>query len=105
MATATTAPSTDEKRVSKISKRLQSIDLSSSVARDDQLDRGETAKEENRYVFETAWEVANKGNAYLLEKKIHWNLKPNFNRFKDLRYSQLIFSWWHLHCAKNKGSN
>lgn len=49
----------EEQSVSKISKRLQSIDLSSSI-RDDQLDRGETAIEENRYVFETAWEVANK---------------------------------------------
>uniref|UniRef100_A0A915K178 Glycogen [starch] synthase n=1 Tax=Romanomermis culicivorax TaxID=13658 RepID=A0A915K178_ROMCU len=56
---ANAAEETDQK-VSKIGKRLQqALDLS-SAARDDHLDRGEIAREENRFVFETAWEVANK---------------------------------------------
>lgn len=50
-----------------------------NVGGDDILDHGETAKHENRFVFECSWEVANKGNRYF-----GGDFTP-------------IFSWWHLH--------
>lgn len=56
------AADTTDKTLSKIGKRLQGIEISSEYV-DDVLDHGETAKHENRFVFETAWEVANKGLA------------------------------------------
>ncbi len=42
----------------KVAKRLAGITIDEFTV---ELDRGETAKRENRYVFECAWEVANKG--------------------------------------------
>ncbi|KAL1237705.1 Glycogen [starch] synthase [Trichinella spiralis] len=48
-----------ENKVSKVLKRLQSMDVNKDFV-DDSLDRGETARRESRFVFEIAWEVANK---------------------------------------------
>lgn len=42
---------------SRISRRLYSI----KGMDDDYLDRGHTAELENKWVFEIAWEVVNKG--------------------------------------------
>lgn len=50
--------------ISKIGKRLQAIEISQEYI-DEVLDHGETAKRENRTVFEIAWEVANKGQNFI----------------------------------------
>lgn len=58
----------DAPAVSRLGKRLQGMEIgrTSESMGDEALDRGERARRENRFVFEVAWEVANKGMGILV---------------------------------------
>ena len=57
----------DTFKMSRVSKRFYRLDQRTQV---ENLDRGETAAAENRWVFEVSHEAAHKGKIYLFKIQI-----------------------------------